>query len=336
MDKLTSQFFKLINQFFENRYSKNLEDRIHYWLISPENSLEKEKAMRQQWDSLSNIEDLSSRTEYEKIKKILDFKEKERKVLFSNYLLRIAAVFLPLVVFAGIYFLDKKDKKEDNIPMTVLSVPYGKQEEAKLACGSEIWVNSGSEISYNQSLGDKARTVNLKGEAYFSVMKQNNVPFIVRTEYLDVKVLGTKFNVSAYPDEESTIVTLNKGSIAIHTMDNQDYILKPNQQLVYNNKTKEVSIQNLDVSTAKDIADWTIGKMAFNNETLREIVMVFERKFNVEVEVDSNVDLDRRYTVTIDEGDNLKEIVEIFGCFDNSLSYKIEGNKVYISNNKTE
>ncbi|QIK55510.1 DUF4974 domain-containing protein [Dysgonomonas sp. HDW5B] len=333
---LTNQFFKLINRFFEKRYSKNLEDKVHHWLISPENSQEKQKAMRQQWDSLSNIEDLSSQLEFEKIKKVLGFTENKRKIQFSNYLPRVVAVLLPLILFAGIYFLDKRENKDSDMPMTVLTVPYGKHEEAKLACGSEIWINSGSEISYNENPADTVRTVNLKGEAYFSVMRQNDVPFIVRTEYLDVKVLGTKFNVSAYPDEESTIVTLNKGSIAIRTVDNHDYMLKPNQQLVYNNKTRQVVIQDLDVNIAKDIADWTIGKMAFNNETLKDIVTVFERKFNVDVEVDSNVDLNRRYTVTIDEGDNLKEIIEIFGCFDNSLSYKIDNNKVYISNNKTE
>ncbi len=333
---LTNQFFKLINRFFEKRYSKNLEDKVYHWLISPENSQEKQKAMRQQWDSLSNIEDLSSQLEFEKIKKVLGFSENKRKIQFSNYLPRVAAVLLPLILFAGIYFLDKREKKDSDMPMTILTVPYGKHEEAKLACGSEIWINSGSEITYNENPADTVRTVNLKGEAYFSVMRQNDVPFIVRTEYLDVKVLGTKFNVSAYPDEESTVVTLNKGSIAIRTVDNHDYMLKPNQQLVYNNKTKQVVIQDLDVNIAKDIADWTIGKMAFNNETLKDIVTVFERKFNVDVEVDSNVDLNRRYTVTIDEGDNLKEIIEIFGCFDNSLSYKIENNKVYISNNKTE
>lgn len=332
----TNQFFKLINQFFEDRYSKNLEDKVHSWLISPENTQEKERAMRQQWDSLNNIEDLSSKVEYEKIIKKLGFNEKKKTIQFSHYLPHVAAVLLPFILLIGIYNLTRVEKKNDETQMSVISVPYGKQEETKLACGSEVWINSGSEISYNENLNDSARIINLKGEAYLSVMRHDNIPFIVRTKYLDVKVLGTKFNVSAYPNEESTVITLNKGSIAVRTIDNRDFMLRPNQQLVFNNKTKEVVINDLDVNVAKDIADWAIGKIAFNNETLKGVVLTLEREFDIDIEIDKNVDLNRTYTVTINEGDNLTEIIEIFTCLDKSLSYKMGNNKIYISNNKTE
>lgn len=331
-----NQYFKLINRFFENSYSKDLEDAVHNWLISPENSLEKQRAMRQQWDSLKDIEDLSSKVEFEKIKKKLGFSEKKKTIQFSQYLPHVAAVLLPLIIYIGIYNLAQGEKKNKETQMSVITVPYGKHKEAKLACGSEVWINSGSEISYNENLNDSARIINLQGEAYLSVMRHDNIPFIVHTKYLDVKVLGTRFNVSAYPDDESTIITLNKGSIAVTTIDNRDFMLKPNQQLVFNNKTKVVVIQDLDVNIAKDIADWPIGKMAFNNETLKRIMLTLEREFDISIEIDKNVDLNRSYTITIDEKDNLDEIIEMFAYLDNSLSYKIENNKIYISNNKTE
>lgn len=337
MDNIrTNQCFKLISRFFENNYSKDLEDEVYNWMISPENSLEKQRAMRQQWDSLNDVEDLSSKVEFEKIKNKLGFTEKKKTIQFSHYLPRVAAVLLPLILFIGIYSLSRGEKKNKEAQMAVITVPYGKHEETKLVCGSEVWINSGSQISYNEIPNDSARIINLEGEAYLSVMRHDNIPFIVRTKYLDVKVLGTRFNVSAYPDAESTIVTLNKGSIAVRTIDNRDFMLKPNQQLVFNNKTREVVIQDLDANVAKDIADWPIGKMAFNNETLKEIMLTLEREFDISIEIDKNVDLNRNYTITIDEGDNLKEIIEMFTCLDNSLSYKMENNKIYISNNKTE
>lgn len=333
MDNIpTNQFYKLISRFFENRYSEELEDKIHNWLISPENSHEKQEAMRQQWDSLNDIEDLSYRTEYKNIKKKIGFRKKKK----TKHLLCVAAILLPLIILIGIYNLRKEhiDKKEAH--MAIITVPYGKQEEVKLACGSQVWINSGSEISYNETPNDNSRIINLKGQAYLSVMRHNNMPFIVRTKYLDVKVLGTRFNVSAYPEEESTVVTLNKGSIAIRTIDNRDFKLKPNQQFVFNNTTKEVAIRDLDVNMAEDIAGWTNGKMVFNNETLKAIALTLERELDIDIEIDKNVDLNRSYTVTIEQGDNLAEIIEIFSCLDNSLSYKMENNKIYISNNKTE
>lgn len=337
MDNIrTNQCFKLISRFFENNYSKDLEDEVYNWMISPENSLEKQRAMRQQWDSLNDVEDLSSKVEFEKIKNKLGFSEKKKTIQFSHYLPRVAAVLLPLIIFIGVYNWVRGEKENKEAQMAVITVPYGKHEETKLVCGSEVWINSGSQISYNEIPNDSARIINLEGEAYLSVMRHDNIPFIVRTKYLDVKVLGTRFNVSAYPDAESTIVTLNKGSIAVRTIDNRDFMLKPNQQLVFNNKTREVVIQDLDANVAKDIADWPIGKMAFNNETLTGIMLTLEREFDIDIEIDKNVDLNRSYTITIDEGDNLNEIIEMFTCLDNSLSYKMENNKIYISNNKTE
>lgn len=322
----TTQFFKLISRFFENRYSEDLEYKIRNWLISPENSQEKQKAMRQQWDSLDNIEDLSSKAELEKIKEKLGFSEKKRVVRLSYYLLRVAAVFLPLIIFIGIYNIAKEKKINKETLTTVITVPYGQHEERKLICGSKVWINSRSEISYNENLNDTARVINLKGEAYLSVMRQNDIPFLVHTKYLDVKVLGTCFNVSAYPDEEFTIVTLDKGSVVIRTIDDRSFMLEPNQQLLFNNKTKEVVIKDIDAT----IVDWNTGKLVFNNETLRDIVLTLERRFHIEVDVDSKVNMDRRYTVTIDEADNLLEIIEILRCLDQSLSYKINKDMVYI------
>lgn len=337
MDNIpTKQYYKLISQFFENRYSEKLEDKIHAWLVNPENSEEKQKAMHKLWDSLDDQDDLSSKQEYEKIVKQLGFNKKKRMSQRSYYWLRVAVVLLPLVILIGIYNLTKDVRTDKDKQMVVVSVPYGKHEKVGLACGSQIWVQSGSKMKYNENPNDSARIINLEGQAYLSVARQKDRPFIVRTKYLDVKVLGTQFNVSAYPDDESTIVTLNKGLIVIRTIDNREFKLKPNQQFVLNNTTKEGSVRDLDISDARDIADWTNGKIVFNNETLKMIAIALKREFDIDIEIDKDVDLNRSYTVTIEQSDNLTEIIEIFRCLDNNLFYKIENNKVYISNNKTE
>lgn len=332
----TKQYHKLISRFFENRYSEKLENKIHAWLVNPENSEEKQKAMHRLWDSLDNQEDLSSKQEYEKITKKLGFNKKKRMSQHPYYWLRVAVVVLPLLLLIGIYNLTKDVQKDKDKQVVVVDVPYGKHEEVRLACGSQIWIKSGSKIKYNENSNDGARIINLEGQAYLSVTRQNDMPFIVRTKYLDVKVLGTQFNVSAYPDDQSTVVTLNKGSIAIRTIDNKEFKLKPNQQFVLNNTTKEGIIRDLDINVVKDIADWTNGKIVFNNETLKAIALTLKREFDIDVEIDKDVDLNRSYTLTIDQSDNITEIIEIFRCLDNSLSYKIEKNTVYISNNKTE
>lgn len=336
-NKDTNRFFQLIHLFFENRYSKKLEDKVHNWLINPDNSEEKEKAMREQWDSLSNIEDSSSTIELEKLKKKLGFpKEKERKRI-SYYLPRVAAILLPIIILAGVYYMQSGLSQEPqgdkyNTALTVLSVPYGRHEQKKFACGSEMWVNSGSKINYNESTWNRSRGIDLEGEAYFQVEKHKDIPFVVHTKYLDVKVLGTRFDVSAYPDAEETIVTLNKGSISIKTIDDRDFVLTPNEQLVYNHKTREISIQNLDANIADDVADWITGKLRFDNETLENIALTLERRFDIKVKIHSGIDTNRRYTVAINEADNLPEVIDVFNYLDNSLFYNLIDNTLYISN----
>lgn len=216
----------------------------------------------------------------------------------------------------------------------IIALFFEQNYSKNLVNSFQAWlINLGSEINYSIGSNDRNRIVNLQGEAYLAVKKDNNKPFILRTKYLDVKVLGTRFNVSAYPGEELTIVTLNEGLISIQTTDNNNLKLKPNQQLIYNNKTKKTIIKDLNISTTEDASVWTTGKMAFNNESLIMIVKTLERNLDIDIEVDKDVDLNKFYTLKIDRNNNLDEIIEIFKYLDQSLSYKLENNRIHISHN---
>lgn len=173
------------------------------------------------------------------------------------------------------------DKKNTNI---VLTTPNGGTYQVKLPDGSMAWLNADSEISFPQSFsGLKQRRVEVRGEVYFEVAKNARQPFKVRTASMDITVLGTHFNVSAYPDDYLTATTLVEGSVQVEAISNgralSPTLLKPNQQaMVGDGGTIEVA--QVD---AQETILWKNGKFGFDSEALPSIMKKIQRWYNVDV-----------------------------------------------------
>ena len=148
-----------------------------------------------------------------------------------------------------------------------LDVPYGKKFQVILSDGTEIYLNSGSSLTYPVAFHDKGpRNVVLKGEAYFSVTSDSLRPFSVSTNFLNAKVLGTQFNVSSYSDDDHINVVLVEGSLSVsknNIADPSALILKPNQLAAYSYNNKALFKENVDVSS--HIA-WKDGILLPNNQ----------------------------------------------------------------------
>lgn len=196
-------------------------------------------------------------------------------------LLRWIVIFLIAFLLggSGFYILNNyfilKDKKQYSI-----SVPVGAKVKIRLPDKSVVWLNSGSSLHYSQNFGIKSRKISLIGEAYFEVAKNPNKPFIVYTKVASIRVLGTKFDVNAYTDEDHIDVTLLKGSILLKTVYRPNVLtLKPNQRAIIDKKNQKVSV--IHFAACKSVK-WTKGESFLGNETIGETV---HRSYNIKIVV---------------------------------------------------
>ena len=197
--------------------------------------------MKPFWDKQINEADVSPKTNpalYTRIKEaILLEKQKavQRKINIYAWGLRIAAVLVVALLVSNIFFFRNQQENQFAETLQTITTPYGAKTNITLPDGSLVWLNSGSTLSYPTKFS-KSRPVKLVGEAYFEVEK-NNKPFIVSTNYGDVEVKGTSFNVKAYTDDNSFETTLEEGIVAFKVKNSENEVtLKPGEQVVKTTK----------------------------------------------------------------------------------------------------
>lgn len=173
-----------------------------------------------------------------------------------------------------------QDSTETVLRYNTLKVPYGKTFGITLSDGSKVTLNAGSELRYPVQFiaNEKNRTVYLNGEAFFDVVRNKEHPFIVNTQDMDVEVLGTLFNVSAYKDDHKTFTVLVEGKVAAHNkLSAQDSkVLEPNQKVFFNGDQLEL----IPVNVRKYVA-WVQGQLVFVDDPFVVIENKLERKYNV-------------------------------------------------------
>ena len=164
--------------------------------------------------------------------------------------------------------------------INTIEIPVGGEYQLILADGTRVWLNSGTELTYPVVFSGDKREVELSGEAYFEVTKTGK-PFIVKTKDVNIRVLGTEFNISAYAEDAQTISTLVAGSIAMQdNRSSREYMLKPGNSVFYNASNAEVEIKNVDTGL---YTSWMKGEFRFINMRLEEIFAKLGRWYNCSV-----------------------------------------------------
>ena len=186
-----------------------------------------------------------------------------------------------------------------------INVPRNGEYYVVLSDGTKVWVNSESAIGFNSHFSPDRRIVELEGEAYFEVAKDSLRPFIVKTNNMDVRVLGTQFNVKAYPDEEYTYTTLNEGSVKL-TMGNQCTEMAPNQQVVLSNSSGTFQQKNVDASI---YSAWIDGKFIFKDEPLENIMLALGRWYDVKIFFQNQNIMQERFSMSVDRYDNIEVLL---------------------------
>jgi ferric-dicitrate binding protein FerR (iron transport regulator) len=167
-------------------------------------------------------------------------------------------------------------------------VPYGRRHSVTLCDGTVVQLNSGSTLIFPARFTGLKREVFIRGEGYFEVMKDASRPFIVNTEFINVKVLGTHFNISAYDDGTSVSAVLVEGSVEVTRTDffkNDRHIIKPGQGCFFSDKTSELTIQNVDVN---EFISWKDGLFQFRDQSLKSLTEKVEKFYNKVIVIEDN------------------------------------------------
>lgn len=207
--------------------------------------------------------------------------ERERRLWQPAFWLRVAASIAFLLVFSWVsYQFYQKSDQRTPVAYTEVRTPKGKVQKVTLPDGSEVWLNAASKIRYSSDFGGEKREVWLEGEAYFSVVHQTDRPFQVHTGNLLTNVLGTVFNVEAYPDGKQIAVTVSSGKVGVMSPTHEDQFLTPNQQVIYDKAKADMTRRTVDASL---IGAWTNGQLAFRTMSFEQIASRLERQYNVKI-----------------------------------------------------
>lgn len=224
----------------------------------------------------------------------------------------------------------------EELVYNTLKIPNGKRFEIKLSDGTHVHLNSGSSLRYPiKFISGAKRQVFLTGEAFFDVTEDSVNPFVVSSSGMDVKVLGTKFNVSAYPEDVDISTVLVKGSVAISKSDQPFEVaaalLKPGHLAAWNKGTDKIEIENVDTNI---YTGWTTGKLVLKKIPFTHIVPKLERHYNVSIR-NEYLDLERQvFTATYD----VETIEEVLNSLqeDTPFEYKKIGDIIVIREHQQE
>ncbi len=259
------------------------------------------------------------------------FNESSSKILrpqfFRNWY-KYAAVFVMafLTAYLTWQWVAHNQQQQYETAYNEIYVPKGEKSVITLYDGTKVWLNSGTHLRYPVVFSSSSRNVYLEGEAYFHVKKSAGKPFYVHAGELDVKVLGTCFNVYAYENESFISTTLEEGLVEISAeKQKESQQIMPGQQFLYEKSSGKSELKNVDTDL---FTSWRESLLRFENAKLSDILKKMERWYDVKMNIQNGIDLNDCYTITI-KTESLKEMLDVLSITAD-IDYKIEADVVTI------
>lgn len=316
---------KRIEVYFDKGYSSEEELYLGNAFVEESNIEDIKAVFNEQWEEILTDDSETRRLDHilYKINFLINSTEmgntKPVIVRLIAWYARIAAILLiPLLVYTGtVIYQNRKAAGVEG--WGEISAPLGARIKFNLPDGSFGWLNSGSTIKYSLNF-NKAREVQLSGEAFFDVKHNDDQLFVVKTKQLAVEVKGTAFDIAAYAEEEQIDVTLERGSVILK---NERFVvpveMKPDEQVSYNLTKQTLTKANVN---AEYFSAWKEGKLILRNASLEDLARQMGRWYNADISIQNPNHIDFRYRATF-EDENLREVLRLLKI-SSSLDFKID------------
>ena len=204
-----------------------------------------------------------------------------------------------------IVYLVKGNSETESQKINTLSTPAGGKFSVVLSDGSKVWLNATSSIKFPAAFAKDERRVEVKGEAYFEIEKDSSRPFYVKNGSSEIKVLGTHFNVMAYPDEYRSELTLLEGAVQFTKSGNSE-LLKPGKQILYTESSTETKQRDANI---EEVMAWKNDLFVFNNTNIDEIMKELMRWYDVKIKYDGEKP-DISFTGVIPRNANVSKVLK--------------------------
>lgn len=203
--------------------------------------------------------------------------------------------------------VEVNEEIEEKPVFHTISAPVGGEYHFTLADGTRVWLNSSSQLTFPTRFTGMAREVTVKGEVYFEVQRDEDKPFIVWINDVSVRVLGTKFCVSAYPENEGIVTTLVQGAVQVTSGDNQ-VVLKPGYQAVVDQYSGVIKQRAVELSL---YTSWVQGVFEYENMKLNDIMVQLARWYDVQFTFSAPEYKERRFTGVVRKYEDLNDVLDM-------------------------
>ena len=315
---------KLLRRFIDNKCTADEVDSVFEWIQKQSDEGGGEILLKNFWDEINQTEEMDENLVQKRLDRIhhrINLRQSDKLVadrIFSlplkkslmQFISKAAAILLIPVITLFIYTRFFQPGQVDS-QLAEITSPMGSRTFLELSDGTKVWLNHGSKMIYPQKFTGKTRTVQLSGEGYFDVAHDRTKPFIVESRGMEVKAVGTKFNVKAYPDDTDFETTLESGKVIIlkKTPDKELTVCQmlPGQHLIFNNTTNQYSLKAGELSK---YISWKEGKLVFKDDPMDKVAERLSRWYNVEIIIKDPEVKELTYTATfIDE--SLSQVLEM-------------------------
>lgn len=336
MEEENKHIDELIANYLTEGLDKNALDELKTWIAASAENQQYFIRQREIWFSAVSREAASV---YDKDKAFENFRNRvesqkeiqstSRRGFSLSALWRYAAVVAIIIAVGCISYWQGEVNVKDTFADISVEAPLGSKTKLYLPDGTLVWLNAGSRMTYSQGFGVDNRKVELEGEGYFEVKRNEKIPFFVKTKDLQLQVLGTKFNFRDYPEDHKVVVSLLEGKVGLNNLlrEEKEAVLSPDERAVLNKANGLLTVESV---TASNASQWTDGYLFFDEELLPDIAKELERSYNVKIHIaNDSLKTFRFYGNFVRREQNIQEVLEALASTE-KMQYKIEERNITI------
>lgn len=336
MEEENKHIDELIANYLTEGLDKNALDELKTWIAASAENQQYFIRQREIWFSAVSREAASV---YDKDKAFENFRNRvesqkeiqstSRRGFSLSALWRYAAVVAIIIAVGCISYWQGEVNVKDTFADISVEAPLGSKTKLYLPDGTLVWLNAGSRMTYSQGFGVDNRKVELEGEGYFEVKRNEKIPFFVKTKDLQLQVLGTKFNFRDYPEDHEVVVSLLEGKVGLNNLlrEEKEAVLSPDERAVLNKANGLLTVESV---TASNASQWTDGYLFFDEELLPDIAKELERSYNVKIHIaNDSLKIFRFYGNFVRREQNIQEVLEALASTE-KMQYKIEERNITI------